>query len=1287
MAPARSALLRAEAANRAVGNENLGFMSERRGFMPLVPPAPRLPDEFAAWDQVAGDLPRLLGSLRLRGVLDALPVLAATPDRLPDQALLRACHLLAMLAHAYQYVESQPPAGLPQALSEPWSTVRRRLDRPDADVLSYIDLIVYNFRLVDPAAPDPFRVENMRLLTPTVDTPEERIFYLTQTEILAQTAPVVGAIVRAQEAILADDADGLGLALALIGARLRHVVRTSLPKIDPNPSAPSHVNPVVWAKTVAPFAVPMGKGVQGPSGTSSPLFNLLDAFFGRKRHDTFLGKEIRDLRRGYPLHWRELLAAVGEVSTADYVVRRGDAALAGLWAEAVDAYVGQDGFLGRHRMKVYGYLELAFKVGRSVTIGGFAGLFKDRTWDQVDGELEHARRERLESFPESCRRGAVRPSPQTAPDGTGESVRRVVLDVDGAGLRYEPGDRCGVLAENGDEIVARTLAALRASGDEPIALTDEWRAHLALRPGLAGRTTLRLHDLLRCGRIRPVVPRVAEALHAVTQHVGLKAGIAAQTTARWELWELLLELAEAGHDVSQLWRAAPTATGYISRVVPPENFRLYSISSAMAPGEAAARELELTVGLLRYAAPDGARAPGLLRAGTASRFLGDAPAGHADVPVVVRHPARFGLPADPRTPIVMIAAGTGIAPFVSFIRRRAADPDAGPCWLYWGLRSRADFVFRRELADAISVGRLQLKLVFSREPVVTRFVIGADGTGDFTFEAAPADGPRHVDELLASDADADSLGAVLAPPDEGGMGAHLYVCGRSSFARAIEAALRQIFARRAPDSDVGARLAGLAAEGRYAIEVYSEPRPDDPAEPTLEVSEIIEHNDEAHGHWLVLDRRVYDLTAFLAMHPGGVQVLRGYAGMDATQGYLRAHRGATDVDAVREMYAVGKVRALDFRGAARPVERTGAATHLTEIAALYRAWVNVTYLAVEMQNALRNDLGLQRAVTARDEAPTPRSPYKLERLLDTQTRFLGSYANGLIGAPAIALWELAEGLYQGRASTFMRDALDAIQTGTSAQYAAAVTVRLRAELADAIADRSIDTAASGHADTEALTRLRFAGTALETVAGNFLAEAKALLRQGLVLFERHEAAVLDVAGPDLLALLRRLPELLEGYLAEVRALGQALGLEASGPEISPHRTAEPTPEILAHNRYWLLELDAQRNIVVLRRSAAATVDLADLVAANEQIISHLPPGTAYSGAVVDTRQAPPRNDVAFEAAMRRMREQVCRTYARVAVIVVSAAGALQVSRLGRDDEAPTLVTHDEDAALRFAMGR
>ena len=35
-----------------------------------------------------------------------------------------------------------------------------------------------------------------------------------------------------------------------------------------------------------------------------------------------------------------------------------------------------------------GYLEVAMKLGRSVTLGGFAGLLKDRTWDKIADELE-----------------------------------------------------------------------------------------------------------------------------------------------------------------------------------------------------------------------------------------------------------------------------------------------------------------------------------------------------------------------------------------------------------------------------------------------------------------------------------------------------------------------------------------------------------------------------------------------------------------------------------------------------------------------------------------------------------------------------------------------------------------------------------------------------------------------------------------------------------------------------------------------------------------------------------
>jgi len=403
----------AEATNGSLGHENLGFLSAEHGFMPSALPRERLPPLFEPWDFAAAALPELHSSLGLRRALDQLPVISAEVEHLPDAALLRAAHVLAMLAHAYYYVETTSPGALPEAITKPWAQVRDRLGRPGV-VLSYVDLIVYNFRLIDPGAPDPFQVENMRLLTPTVDTPEERVFYLTQTEILARATPIVSAVVRAQQAVVADDPGALASELGVVLSSLE-TMRRSLRKIEPRAGAPTHVNPVVWAKTVAPFAVPMVPNVQGPSGTSSPVFNLLDVFLGRAQHQTFLGREIRELRQGYPRFWREFLAAVGQISVPAYVAARNEPETTRLLAALRDAYAGSEGFLGRHRRKVYGYLETAFKVGRSITIGGFSGHFHDRTWNQVDAELEAARRERPPAEGEDGAPPARTPKPAASP--------------------------------------------------------------------------------------------------------------------------------------------------------------------------------------------------------------------------------------------------------------------------------------------------------------------------------------------------------------------------------------------------------------------------------------------------------------------------------------------------------------------------------------------------------------------------------------------------------------------------------------------------------------------------------------------------------------------------------------------------------------------------------------------------------------------------------------------------------------------------------------------------------
>jgi hypothetical protein len=393
LAPAQRTLRAYERINQRAGHENVGFLSESHGFLPVEPPLQQLAARFASWDEVAADLPVLYRELGVRRRLEALSVLDASRDALPKPQLLRACALLGMLAHAYWYADSRPPRALPDAISVPWAQLRARLGRSQP-VLSYVDLVVYNWKYRSAATSAARVVENLELLFPTIGNREERVFCLTQLEILARSAPVVPLTAAAQSAAWNRDDEALMRAIEGIAECLRQVVRSSLRKIDPRRHSATHVDPVIWAKTVAPFAVPFQREHQGSSCTSSPLFSTLDVFFGGREHGSVAGRETLALRAGYPPAWQAFLTALSEPSVASYVAARKNPALNAVWQAALDRYAGPGGFLERHRMKVYGYLELALKVGRSPTSGGFNAGFTRRSWDEVDVALRAAHDER-----------------------------------------------------------------------------------------------------------------------------------------------------------------------------------------------------------------------------------------------------------------------------------------------------------------------------------------------------------------------------------------------------------------------------------------------------------------------------------------------------------------------------------------------------------------------------------------------------------------------------------------------------------------------------------------------------------------------------------------------------------------------------------------------------------------------------------------------------------------------------------------------------------------------------
>ncbi|MEV5540006.1 hypothetical protein AB0L13_24430 [Saccharopolyspora shandongensis] len=219
--------------------------------------------------------------------------------------------------------------------------------------------------------------------------------------------------------------------------------------------------------------------------------------------------------------------------------------------------------------------------------------------------------------------------------------------------------------------------------------------------------------------------------------------------------------------------------------------RHYSISSSPT---ADPRHADLMVSLLQGPARSGR---GEFR-GTGSGYLNAVRPG--DTVLARVQPCREAFRIGTDVPVVMIAAGTGLAPFRGAIADRRGLVEGGarlaPALCYFGCDAAdADYLHAAELAAAESAGAVAVRPVFSE---------------------APVGGHRFVQHRIA--AEADEVWNLLQA------GAKIYVCGDGNrMAPGVRDAFRAVYRERIPGSDAEAAdswLQGLVAEGRYVEDVY-----------------------------------------------------------------------------------------------------------------------------------------------------------------------------------------------------------------------------------------------------------------------------------------------------------------------------------------------------------------------------------------------------------------------------------------------------------------------------------
>ncbi|MGW4172496.1 cytochrome P450 [Streptomyces chartreusis] len=345
------------------------------------------------------------------------------------------------------------------------------------------------------------------------------------------------------------------------------------------------------------------------------------------------------------------------------------------------------------------------------------------------------------------------------------------------GVTYRTADHLTVLPANAPELVERFAAALGADLDTVLDI----RAARPRRDGLAIDRPLTVRRLLTHHvelAERPSAARLA-ALAAANPCPPERIALAGLTDDPRTLVEVI-------EDFPALRGALDWST--LLDLLTPLRPRHYSISSSPAvdPGHA-----DLMISLLQAPARSGR---GIHR-GTGSGYLADVRPG--DTVYARIQPCRDVFRVETGAPVVMVAAGTGLAPFRGAVADRAAALAAGaelaPALCYFGCDAPdADFLHADELYAAESAGAVSLRPAFSTAGTFVQHRIAAE---------------------------ADDVWELL------GAGARVYVCGDGArMAPGVREAFRTLYRDRTPGADDAAAerwLDALIADGRYVEDVYA----------------------------------------------------------------------------------------------------------------------------------------------------------------------------------------------------------------------------------------------------------------------------------------------------------------------------------------------------------------------------------------------------------------------------------------------------------------------------------
>lgn len=319
-----------------------------RGFLPPEDPLPSLPDEFALWDEMAYNLPKILVAGKARKLLASMPVMPVADLEHSERSLKRAMMILSYFGHAYVWGEDPPADRLPASIAVPWYEAAKRLGRPP--VLSYASYALDNWKRIEPDG--AIDVDNLGLLQNFLAGQDEEWFITIHVEIEAKAAPAIHAIPKAQLAVANHSPSDLEGALVQMAGALEQMYHGLCRMVE-------KCDPYIYYNRVRPYihgwkdnpVLPEGmvyEGVEayrgepqrfrGETGAQSAIIPSLDAALNISHQDDPLKTYLQEMRDYMPPRHRAFIQEIeAGPSVRHYVLTHREAypELAGAYNECV----------------------------------------------------------------------------------------------------------------------------------------------------------------------------------------------------------------------------------------------------------------------------------------------------------------------------------------------------------------------------------------------------------------------------------------------------------------------------------------------------------------------------------------------------------------------------------------------------------------------------------------------------------------------------------------------------------------------------------------------------------------------------------------------------------------------------------------------------------------------------------------------------------------------------------------------------------------------------------------